>query len=186
MVRPTLVVALLTAAAAHAQSQLVLPASHATVDGSTSTNVPFGRSTAVRVQCAYDSMLFSGPGTITQLAFRMDANVTGAAKAVDCEVHLSTMAVPLVAIAPLLIIWFGPGLLSKVLICALIVFFPVLINTVVGLRAVPQNLRDLMRSMHATPAQMLRHLELPAALPVLLGGLRVDRKSTRLNSSHRT
>jgi NitT/TauT family transport system permease protein len=59
------------------------------------------------------------------------------------------------------------------LICALIVFFPVLVNTVVGLRAVPQNLRDLMRSLHATPLQMLRHLEIPAALPVLLGGLRI-------------
>jgi NitT/TauT family transport system permease protein len=78
-----------------------------------------------------------------------------------------------VAIAPLLVIWFGPGLFSKVLICALIVLFPVLVNTVVGLRAVPDNLRDLMHSMRATPIQMLRYLEIPAALPVLLGGLRI-------------
>jgi NitT/TauT family transport system permease protein len=62
---------------------------------------------------------------------------------------------------------------SKVLICALIVFFPVLVNTVVGVRAVPENLRDLMRSMHATPLQMLLYLEIPAALPVFLGGLRI-------------
>ena len=41
------------------------------------------------------------------------------------------------AVAPLLVIWFGPGMFSKVLICALIVFFPVLVNTVVGVRAVP-------------------------------------------------
>jgi NitT/TauT family transport system permease protein len=86
---------------------------------------------------------------------------------------VASQAIPVVAIAPLLVIWFGSGLFSKVLICALIVFFPVLVNTVVGLRAVPQNLRDLMSSLHATPAQTLRHLELPAALPVLLGGLRV-------------
>lgn len=99
MVRLPLVPVLFTAALATAQSQLVLPASHATVDGSTSTNVPFGRSSAVRVQCAYDSMLFSGAGTITQLAFRLDANVTGAGKAVDCEVHLSTMPAPLVAMS---------------------------------------------------------------------------------------
>ena len=62
---------------------------------------------------------------------------------------------------------------SKILICALIVFFPVLVNTVVGMRAVPENLRDLMRSMHATPLQMARYLEIPAALPVFLGGLRI-------------
>jgi NitT/TauT family transport system permease protein len=62
---------------------------------------------------------------------------------------------------------------SKVLICALIVFFPVLINTVVGVRSVPADLRDLLRSLRATRWQTLRLLEAPAALPVFLGGLRV-------------
>ncbi len=51
---------------------------------------------------------------------------------------VATQAIPIVAIAPLLVIWFGPGIFSKVLICALIVFFPVLVNTVVGVRAVPR------------------------------------------------
>lgn len=86
---------------------------------------------------------------------------------------VASQAVPVVAIAPLLIIWFGPGVLSKILICALIVFFPVLVNTVVGLRSVPEDLRDLMRSLLADTWQTLRHLELPAALPVFLGGLRI-------------
>ena len=86
---------------------------------------------------------------------------------------VASQAVPTVAIAPLLVIWFGPGIFSKVLICALIVFFPVLVNIIVGLRAVPDNLRDLMRSMRADRWQTLRLLELPAALPVLLGGLRI-------------
>lgn len=86
---------------------------------------------------------------------------------------VATQAVPVVAIAPLLVIWFGPGLFSKVLICSMTVFFPVLINTVVGMRAVPEDLRDLMRSLQATPVQTLRLLELPAALPVLMGGLRI-------------
>ncbi len=86
---------------------------------------------------------------------------------------VASQAVPTVAIAPLLVIWFGPGLFSKVLVCALTVFFPLLVNTAVGVRAVPDNLRDLMRSLQATPLQVLLHLELPAALPVLLGGLRI-------------
>jgi hypothetical protein len=73
----------------------------------------------------------------------------------------------------LLVIWFGPGMLSKVLICALIVFFPVLVNTVVGLHTVPEDLRDLMRSLEATRWQTFRLLEAPAALPVFLGGLRI-------------
>jgi NitT/TauT family transport system permease protein len=86
---------------------------------------------------------------------------------------VASQAIPIVAIAPLLVIWFGPGIFSKVLICALIVFFPVLVNTVVGLRAVPENLRDLMRSLQASRSQTLRYLEIPAALPVFLGGLRI-------------
>jgi NitT/TauT family transport system permease protein len=86
---------------------------------------------------------------------------------------VATQAIPVVAIAPLLFIWLGSGFPSKVLICALIVFFPVLVNTVVGLRSVSANLRELMRSLGATRWQVFRHLELPAALPVLLGGLKI-------------
>ncbi len=86
---------------------------------------------------------------------------------------VASQAIPIVAIAPLLVIWFGPGIFSKVLICSLIVFFPVLVNTVVGLRAVPDDLRALMRSLRATRWQNLKYLEIPAALPVFLGGLRI-------------
>jgi NitT/TauT family transport system permease protein len=86
---------------------------------------------------------------------------------------VASQAIPLVAIAPLLVIWFGPGMFSKILICALIVFFPVLVNTVVGVRAVPLALHDLMRSLRASRGQILLKLEIPAALPVFLGGLRI-------------
>jgi NitT/TauT family transport system permease protein len=86
---------------------------------------------------------------------------------------VASQAVPIVAIAPLLVIWFGSGLRSKVLICALIVFFPILINTVLGLRSVEPDLRDLFRSLRATTWQSFTKLELPAALPILLGGLKV-------------
>jgi NitT/TauT family transport system permease protein len=112
-----------------------------------------------------------GVSTAAGLGYRL-------AKSVRLERALSpyivaSQSIPVVAIAPLLIIWFGPGLLSKVLICALIVFFPVLINTIVGMRSVPDDLRDLMRSLGATRWQTFRYLEIHAALPVLLGGLRI-------------
>jgi len=86
---------------------------------------------------------------------------------------VASQAIPIVALAPLLVLWFGVGLRSKVLICALIVFFPILINTVVGLRSVEPDLRDLMRSLRATRWQTFLKLEAPAALPIWLGGLRV-------------
>jgi NitT/TauT family transport system permease protein len=86
---------------------------------------------------------------------------------------VASQSVPIVALAPLLIIWFGFGLVSKVLVCALTIFFPVLINTIVGLRSVERDLVDLMRSLKANRWQEFRFLEVPAALPVLLGGLKV-------------
>ena len=86
---------------------------------------------------------------------------------------VASQSIPVVAIAPLLVIWFGPGRLSKVMISALIVFFPVLINTIVGVRSVPHDLHDLMRSLKATKWQVFSKLELRAAMPVLLGGLKI-------------
>jgi NitT/TauT family transport system permease protein len=86
---------------------------------------------------------------------------------------VASQAIPIIAIAPLLVIWLGDGIFSKVVICALIVFFPVLVNTIVGVRAVPASLHDLMISLRATRWQILWKLELPASLPILLGGLRI-------------
>ena len=86
---------------------------------------------------------------------------------------VASQSIPIVALAPLLVIWFGFGVVSKVIVCALTVFFPVLINTIVGLRSVDENLVDLMRSYGATRRQMFAMLEIPAALPVLLGGLKI-------------
>ena len=86
---------------------------------------------------------------------------------------VASQAIPVVAIAPLLVIWLGDGILSKVVICALIVFFPVLVNTIVGVRAVPTALYDLMNSLHASHRQIILKVEIPASLPVFLGGLRI-------------
>jgi NitT/TauT family transport system permease protein len=86
---------------------------------------------------------------------------------------VASQSVPVVAIAPLLVIWFGPGRISKLLISGLIVFFPVLVNTIVGVRSVPEDLRDLMRSLRATRWQIFTKLEVPAALPIVFGGLKV-------------
>jgi NitT/TauT family transport system permease protein len=86
---------------------------------------------------------------------------------------VASQSIPIVSLAPLLVIWFGFGSLSKVLVCALTLFFPVLINTIVGIRSAERDLLDLMRSLEATRWQVFTMLEVPAALPVLLGGLKV-------------
>ena len=87
---------------------------------------------------------------------------------------LAFQSTPVVAYAPLLVIWFGSGPTSKVITSALIVFFPMLMNTIVGIRTVPISLRELMRSLQASRWQTFAQLEVPAALPVLFGGLKVS------------
>lgn len=87
---------------------------------------------------------------------------------------VASQSVPIVAIAPLLVIWLGSGLASKVLVCALITFFPMLINTIVGIRNVDADLHDLMRSLRASRWQVFKLLEVPAALPVLFSGLKLS------------
>lgn len=86
---------------------------------------------------------------------------------------VAAQSTPILALAPLLILWFGPGLLSKVIICALIVFFPIAISTLVGLSSVDPGLLELGRSVRASPRQILVTLEVPAALPTIMGGVRV-------------
>lgn len=86
---------------------------------------------------------------------------------------VASQSIPAIAIAPLLIIWFGSGLGSKILICALVVFFPVLVNTIIGIRSVDAGLHMVMRSLHANRWQTFLMLEVPAAMPVLLAGLKI-------------
>jgi len=87
---------------------------------------------------------------------------------------VASQSIPIVALAPLLVIWFGTGRLSKVLVCALTIFFPMLVNTIVGVRSVDPDLAALMRSLKATRWQTFAMLEVPSALPMLLGGLKVS------------
>jgi NitT/TauT family transport system permease protein len=86
---------------------------------------------------------------------------------------VAAQATPILALAPLLAHWFGPGLTAKIVICALIVFFPVAISTMVGIRAVDAGLLELARSLRASRWQIVRTLEIPAAMPAIFGGLRV-------------
>jgi len=86
---------------------------------------------------------------------------------------IASQAVPIIAIAPLLTIWVASTYWSRVLVAALVVFFPVLINIIAGLRSVPAELYELMHALKATPLQIFRKLEFPAALPIILAGLKV-------------
>jgi putative hydroxymethylpyrimidine transport system permease protein len=86
---------------------------------------------------------------------------------------VASQAIPVFAIAPLLTLWFGFGMVSKVAMATLIIFFPVATAFYDGLRRTETGWLDLAASMDATPAAVLWRLRVPAALPALASGLRV-------------
>lgn len=86
---------------------------------------------------------------------------------------VAAQATPILALAPLIALWFGTGLVSRLLICALICYFPIAVGTMVGIRSVDPRLIELGRSLRATRWQLLARIEVPSALPQILGGLRI-------------
>ena len=80
---------------------------------------------------------------------------------------------PIVAIAPLFVIWFGFGSAPKILIAAIITFFPVMVNANVGLRAVDPGSLDLFKSLHASKTEILLKLRAPSSLPYLFAAFRI-------------
>ncbi len=84
----------------------------------------------------------------------------------------ATQAIPAIALAPLLVLWLDYGLFSIVVLCALIVFFPILIAAVIGLKHVDADVVDAGRIDGASSLALLYFVELPMALPSILGGLR--------------
>lgn len=87
---------------------------------------------------------------------------------------VATQTLPIVALAPLVIVWFGFGLAPKVLLVALFSFFPVAVGLVQGLAAADREAVDLLRTMRASRWQLLVRVRLPGALPQLFTGLKIS------------
>lgn len=86
---------------------------------------------------------------------------------------VATQSIPKIALAPLFIVWFGFGIETKVSVAFLICFFPIVVDTIVGLRSIDPSLIQLARSMGAPPRRIFLKLRLPGALPSMFGGLKV-------------
>lgn len=84
----------------------------------------------------------------------------------------ASQAIPAVAFAPLLALWFGYGALPKAILCALLVFFPILLNTVLGISTLDRDVIDAARVDGANRGRLLLHIEGPMALPAVLTGIR--------------
>lgn len=87
---------------------------------------------------------------------------------------IASQTIPMVVLAPLFLIWFGYGLLPKVLITALVAYFPLAVNTVDGLKSTDRELLKLMVSMGASRWQVFRLAKTPSALPLIFSGARIS------------
>jgi len=86
---------------------------------------------------------------------------------------VASQTIPIIAIAPILVVWFGFGIGPKLAVIALVSFFPITVNTVDGLRSVDPEALKMMRTLDASRRQLLLRVEGPAALPYLFSGMRI-------------
>ncbi|MGB2983648.1 MAG: ABC transporter permease [Candidatus Bipolaricaulia bacterium] len=107
------------------------------------------------------------------LAFGMLMNASLLARDLLYPPLVLSQAVPLIAIAPLILIWFGFGVLAKTLIVAFIGFFPIAVNTYEGFRTVDPAYRELLKTFGASSGDRYRHLYLPATLPGIVAGTKI-------------
>src|SRR5262249_41960534 len=86
---------------------------------------------------------------------------------------IATQSIPKVAIAPIVLVWFGTGMASKVAIAFVVAFFPMVVDTATGLRTTPDDLLDLARSLKCTRLQIFWKIQVPSALPFIFSGAKV-------------
>jgi putative hydroxymethylpyrimidine transport system permease protein len=86
---------------------------------------------------------------------------------------VASQAVPVIVIAPILVIWFGFGMAPKLIVIALICFFPIVVNTFDGLQSVDRDQVKMLRTLNASRSDVFRHLELPSSLPYLFSGAKI-------------
>jgi putative hydroxymethylpyrimidine transport system permease protein len=106
-------------------------------------------------------------------AFAIVMHLSNAMRRAFYPLLIASQTIPVIAIAPILVIWLGYGIGPKLVIIALVCFFPVTVNMLDGLRSVDRDQVKMMRTLDASRAQLLRRLEVPTALPYLLSGTKI-------------
>lgn len=104
------------------------------------------------------------------------ASVIAYSRIVERSVYpiiIASQTIPIIAIAPLLLIWVGYGIAPKIIVVALISFFPISVNTVDGLRSVDPDMVNMMRTLGASRWQIFTKLQVPSALPQMFSGIKI-------------
>jgi len=110
---------------------------------------------------------------VAGVAFAVGLHLSETARRAFYPLLVASQTVPIIVVAPILVVWFGFGLTPKLVIIALICFFPITVNTLDGLRSVDEDAVKMMRTLDAGRVAILRRLELPTALPFLFSGAKI-------------
>ncbi len=118
-------------------------------------------------------LLGIGCALVAGLAFAVVLHLFETMRRAFYPLLVGTQAIPIPVIAPILVIWFGFGIAPKLVVVALICFFPITVNTLDGLRAVDPDATKMMRTLDASRWQTFRRVEAPAALPYVFSGAKI-------------
>ncbi|HEV7769320.1 MAG TPA: ABC transporter permease [Solirubrobacterales bacterium] len=114
-----------------------------------------------------------GCALVAGLGFAVLLHLSETLRRASYPLLIASQTVPIIVIAPILVVWFGYGIVPKLAIVALVCFFPIAVNTLDGLRSVDPEAIKLMRTLDASRAQTLRRVEAPAALPFAFSGAKI-------------
>jgi putative hydroxymethylpyrimidine transport system permease protein len=118
-------------------------------------------------------LLGFGCGLLAGLGFAAALHASETLRRATYPLLVASQAIPIVAIAPILIVLFGFGIWPKLVIVALICFFPITVNALDGLRSVDADAIKLMRTLDASPRQIFQRVEVPTALPYVFSGAKI-------------
>ena len=122
---------------------------------------------------AQEVVLGFGIALVAGIAFAVTLHLSGLLRRAFYPLLMASQTVPVIAIAPILVVWLGYGLGPKLVIIALVCFFPITVNTLDGLRSVDPELPRMMRTLDAGRGRVLRSVELPSALPFIFSGAKI-------------
>jgi len=111
---------------------------------------------------------------VVGIAFAVAMHFSGFVLRSAYPLVIASQTIPIVAVAPILVIWFGFGIVPKILVVALVCFFPITVATLNGLSSVDPEARKLMRTLYASRWQVFRRLSVPSALPYLFTGIKIS------------
>ncbi len=118
-------------------------------------------------------LLGFGLAVVAGLGFAVLLHLFESLRRATYPLLIASQTIPVIVIAPILVVWFGYGIGPKLVIIALICFFPITVNTLDGLRSVDPELLKLMRTLDAGRWQTFRRVEAPTALPFVFSGAKV-------------